>query len=147
MCFYERGDIFTLKSGPLKIVDKSTYLVISVSSTEKDINSRPAKVRTAIDWRSVIWKSDLTDEIKRSFFQVAVVSILLYVCTIWTLTKRIEKKHDDNYTRTLEQYWTNPGGNTPQNSSYIATDQTSRKLSKLDEPDMRDTAGKVRTKS
>ena len=38
---------------------------------------------------------------KRSFFQAAVVSILLYGCTTWTLTKRMEKKLDGNYTRML----------------------------------------------
>ena len=38
---------------------------------------------------------------KRTFFQPAVVSILLYGCTTWTLTKRIEKKLDSNYTRML----------------------------------------------
>ena len=38
---------------------------------------------------------------KRSFFQVVVVSILLYGCTTWTLTKRLEKKLDGNYTRML----------------------------------------------
>ena len=38
---------------------------------------------------------------KRSFFQVAVVSILLNECTTWTLTKRLEKKLDGNYTRML----------------------------------------------
>ena len=38
---------------------------------------------------------------KRSFFQAAVVSILLYGCTTWTLTKRLEKKLDSNYTRML----------------------------------------------
>ena len=38
---------------------------------------------------------------KRSFFQAAVVSILLYGCTTWTLTKRLEKKVDGNYTRML----------------------------------------------
>ena len=38
---------------------------------------------------------------KRSFFQAAVVSILLYGCTSWTLTKRQEKKLDGNYTRRL----------------------------------------------
>ena len=37
---------------------------------------------------------------KRSFFQTAVVSILLYGCTTWTLTKRLEKL-DGNYTRML----------------------------------------------
>ena len=38
---------------------------------------------------------------KRSFFQAAVVSILLNGCTTWTLTKRLEKKLDGNYTRML----------------------------------------------
>ena len=38
---------------------------------------------------------------KRSFFQAAVVSILMYECTTWTLTKRLEKKLDGNYTRML----------------------------------------------
>ena len=38
---------------------------------------------------------------KRSFFQAVVPSILLYGCTTWTLTKRLEKKLDGNYTRML----------------------------------------------
>ena len=38
---------------------------------------------------------------KRSFFQPVIVSILLYGCTIWTLTKRLEKRFDGNYTRIL----------------------------------------------
>ena len=54
------------------------------------------------DRLSTIWKSDLTDKMKRSFFQAAVVSILLYGCTTWTLTKRREKKLNGNYTRMLQ---------------------------------------------
>ena len=50
---------------------------------------------------SVIWMSDLTDKLKRSFFQAAVVFIQLYGCTTWMLTKRMEKKLDGNYTRML----------------------------------------------
>ena len=38
---------------------------------------------------------------KRSFFQAAAVSILLYGCTTWTLTKQLEKKLDGNYTKML----------------------------------------------
>ena len=38
---------------------------------------------------------------KRSFFRAAVVSILLYRCTTWTLTKWLEKKLGGNYTRML----------------------------------------------
>ena len=46
------------------------------------------KTWTAIDKLSIIWKSDLADKMKHSFFQVAVVLILLYGCTTWTLTKQ-----------------------------------------------------------
>ena len=62
---------------------------------------RLRKAWTAIDKLSIIWKSNLTDKMKRSFFQAAVVSILLYGCTTWTLTKRQEKTLDGNYTRML----------------------------------------------
>ena len=101
MCFNQAGDISTLDRTSLKLVDKFTYLGSSVSSTEKDINTRLTKAWTAIDKLSVIWKSDLTDKMKRSFFKAAVVSILLYGCTTWTLTKQLEKKLDGNYTRIL----------------------------------------------
>ena len=42
-----------------------------------------------------------TDKMKRSFFQAAVVWILLGGCTTWTLTKRLENKLEGNYTRML----------------------------------------------
>ena len=74
MCYNQTGDISTLDGTPLKLVDKFTYLGSSVSSTEKDIDIRLTK---------------------------AVSSILLYGCTTWTLTKRLEKKLDGNYTRML----------------------------------------------
>ena len=92
MCFNQRGNISTLKNDLLKLVDEFTYLVSSVSSTENDINTRLAKVWTAINSLLVIWKSDLTDKIKRTFFQTPIVSILIYGCTTWMLTKRMEKK-------------------------------------------------------
>ena len=76
-----------------KLVDKFTYLGSSVSSTEKDIDTQLTKAWTAIDRLSIIWKSDLTDKMKCSFFQAAVISILLYGCTTWTL--------NGNYTRML----------------------------------------------
>ena len=94
-------------------VDKFTYLGSSVSSTEKDFDTRLTKAWTAINRLSIIWKSDLTDKMKRSFFQAAVVSILLYGCTTWTLIKRLEKKLDGNYTRMLwtilnKSWWQHP---------------------------------------
>ena len=101
MCYNLTGDISTLDGTPLKLVDKFTYLGSSVSLTEKDIDTLLTKAWTAINRLSIIWKSDLTDKMKLSFFQAAVVSILLYGCTTWTLTKRLKKKLDGNYTRML----------------------------------------------
>ena len=74
----QSGDIATPKGSPVKLVDNFTCLGSSVSSTKNDINTRLAKAWTAFDKLSVIWKSNLTDKIKCSFFQAAVVSILLY---------------------------------------------------------------------
>ena len=144
MCYNHTGDISTRDGTSLKLVDKFTYLGSSVSSTEKDIDTRLTKAWTAIDKLSIIWKSDLTDKMKRRFFQAVVVSILLYGCTTWTLTKPLEKL-DGNYTRMLRvilnKSW----------QQHRTRDQLyglpSRKLSKLDEPDMQDTAGEAGTSS
>ena len=76
------------------------YLGSNVSSTQTYINTRLAKAWTAIDRLSVIWKSELTEKTK-CFFKAVVVSIQLFGCTTWTLTKRTEKKLDSNYTRML----------------------------------------------
>ncbi len=63
----QTGDIFTLDGTSLKLVDKFTYLGSSVSSTEKNIDTRLTKAWTAIDRLSIIWKSDLTDKITQEF--------------------------------------------------------------------------------
>ena len=101
MCFNQTGNISTLDRSSLKLVDKFTYLGSSVSSTEKGINMQLTKAWATIDKVLIIWKSDLTDKMKCSFFQAAVVSILLYGCTAWMLTKQLGKKLDGNYTRML----------------------------------------------
>ena len=91
MCFNKRGDISTLNGRFLKLVNKLTYLGSSVSSTEKDINTRLTKA----------WNSDLSDKIKGSFFQAVIVSLQLYGCTTWTLTKLMKRNIDSNYTGRL----------------------------------------------
>ena len=102
MCYNQTGDISTLEGTPLKLVGQ-----IHVPRKQRRINRKGhrnevnEKHGTAINRLSTIWKSDLTDKMKRSFFQAAVTSILLYGCTTWTLTKRLEKKLDGNYTRML----------------------------------------------
>ena len=101
MYFNQTGDISTLNGSSLKLVEKFTYHGSSDSSTENDINTGLAKVWTAIDRLSVVWMSDLTDKKKCTFFPAAVVSILLYRCTIWTLTK-LHKNAANNNEQVLE---------------------------------------------
>ena len=98
MCFNQEGGISILNGGAQKLEEKFTYLGNSVSFTENDISMHQAKSWTAIDRLLIIWKSD---KIKCNFFQAAVVSILLYGCTTWMLTKHIKKELDRNCTRML----------------------------------------------
>ena len=77
------------------------YLGSNISSTENDVNARIGKTWSAINKLSVIWKSNLIEKLKRQFFQAVVVSVLLYGCTTWTLTKRLENKLDWSCTRML----------------------------------------------
>ena len=120
----------TFKCGPLKLVEKFTYLGGSVSLTEND--TRTAKAWTAID-RLISHMEVRPNNKMQFFFQAAVLSVLLYECTTWTLTKRREKRIDGNYTRMLQAIL---------NKSWR---QHPIKLSEVDEPDMRNTPGKVRT--
>ena len=85
-------------SSVLKLIDVFIYLGSNISSTESDISILIAKAKTVIDRTSIIWKYDLSDKIKQDFLQAVAVWILLYWCTMRTLTKRIEKKLCRNYT-------------------------------------------------
>ena len=122
----------------MKLVNKFIYLGRSVSLTEKDINKWLAKAWTAIHRQSVIWRSNLTYKKKRIFFQTAVVPMLLYGYIAWTLTKSLTAITQG----CCELYWTSSWSNTPQNTYH-----PSGKLSKLDEQDMQDTVGAVKTNS
>ena len=43
----------------------------------------------------------ISDKVEQEFFQTVAVSILLYGCTLWTPTKRLENERDWNYARML----------------------------------------------
>ena len=116
MCSYQNGE------SPFEISGQVHLPGSSVSSTEKDINIWLAKAWTTIDRLSIIWKSNLSDKIKRNIFHVVVVSILLYGCTTWTLTKRMRENETEIAQESYESYWTNPGSNIIQSSSCTATD-------------------------
>ena len=44
---------------------------------------------------------DISDKMKREFFQVVAPLVLMYGCTPWTLTKRLEKRLDGKCVRIL----------------------------------------------
>ena len=107
MCFNQRGDVSTRNSSSLKLVDKFTYLRSSVSSTENDINTWLAKAWTAIDNISVIWKSDVTDKIKRSFFpssgRIDTTIWMHYTDANQTYGEKAWRQSHKNAARNIEQ--------------------------------------------
>ena len=57
--------------------------------------------RTTTNRLSIIWQLHFSDKIKRIFFQISLLSILLYGYTSWTPTKHVKKKLDEKSTRML----------------------------------------------
>ena len=66
MCFKRYEAISTLSVRLLKFVEKFTYLGSNISSIKSDVNINQAKA--GIERLSIIWKSDLSNEIKQDFF-------------------------------------------------------------------------------
>ena len=73
--------------------------------------------------------------------------MFLYECTTWTLTKHMEKKLYDNYTRKLRVVLDKSWRQHPTKQQLYGHLLPITKVPKLDEPDMQDTAGEVRTNS
>ena len=107
MCYNQTGDISTLDGTSLKLVDKFTYLGSSVSSTEKDINTGLTKAWTAIDRLSIIWKSDLTDKMTRSFLpgrgRIDTAIWMHYLETNWTTEEESRRQLHKNVASNIEQ--------------------------------------------
>ena len=85
----------------IKKVENFKYLGSYIGSTEKDIEIRIAKAWSALNSMNTIWKSKMSDNLKRNFFRAAVESVLVYGAITWTLTSTLEKKLDGTYTRLL----------------------------------------------
>ena len=84
---------------------------------------------------------------KRSFFQAAIMSILLYGCITSTLTKRLKKKAwgqlHKNAASNIEQVLEA----IPNKATAIHTPITHHEYYRLDEPDTQDTGGEVEMNS
>ena len=88
-----------------------------------------------------MWKSDLSEEIKREVFQAVAVSVLLYCSTTWTITKHLEKTLNRNDTRNLRIVFNNSWVRHPTKQQLYGHYLPSHKLPKNVEPDELDTAG------
>ena len=149
MCFNQNQtrDISTLTGGSLKVVDKSTYLGSSVSSTENDINTRLEKAWSPINRLSVIWKSDLSDKIKRIFSNQWLCAYYYMDAphgrwlSVWrkSLTAVAQKM----LRAMLNKFWKQH----PTKQQLSGHQFPSLKPFKSDKQDMQDTAGEVRANS
>ena len=107
------------------VVDQCTYLSSNISSTVSNVNI--VKAWTAIDGLLIIWKPDLSYKIKLNFYQTVTVSVLLYGCILWVLTKCMEKKLDGNYKRMLHAILNKSWKQQPTRQQLLPTNIPSHK--------------------
>ena len=141
MCFNQKGDISTLDGTSLRLVNKFSYLGSSVSSTEKDIDTR-----LTIGFRSY---GNQTWPLKWNAVS-SRLRLCRYCCMDALLGHWINgwrRSSTAIIQECCEKYWTGPGSNTPQGANCTATYHLSQKLYKLDKPDMQYIAGEARTRS
>ena len=80
MCSKKKEAILSDK--PLKLVDLFIFFGNNISSSENDAKVRLAKASTTIVWLTILWKSVLSEKIRRGFFQTVTMLVLMYSCTI-----------------------------------------------------------------
>ena len=109
---FKQKAISILSGRPLKLAAKISYIGSNISSTESDVKVRLVKRSTAINRLLILWKSEFPDKIKWNFFQAATVSIVLDGKNTWMLTKHMDIKLEDYYTRmqrvVLNKSWKQP---------------------------------------
>ena len=113
--YLNEGDMFTLKVGSLKVVDKFMHLSSSVSSTENGINTRLAKAWTAIDRLSIWYIKQNKTEFPLSSFCVNTTVRIWYKSTDKTLREKAIRELQKN---SYELHWTNQGSNSTWKYSY-----------------------------
>ncbi|XP_071958788.1 uncharacterized protein [Antedon mediterranea] len=96
-----QGQIQTSSGYALNQVDQFTYLGSNIASTAKDVDIRISKAWSALKRLTVIWKSNISNNMKKNFFKTTVESVLLYGSSTWTLTKKLENTLNGTYTRML----------------------------------------------
>ena len=97
----ENPEVKSLDGTKLEVVDDFNYLGAWIASTQKDIRNRRARAWSALHSMNKVWKSGMSDNLKRRLFVTTVESVLVYGCEAWSLTVKDEKALDGVYTRML----------------------------------------------
>ena len=92
MYFKQEEAISSLRSNTQKLVDHFPFLGSNISTTENDGNIVLEKIWTGVFRLLIIWRVDLSDALKKNYFQAVAVWKVLYGCTKWTITKHVEPK-------------------------------------------------------
>ena len=91
------------KDENLKCVSDFKYLGSWIESSKKDIGVRIGLAWSAMNKMSIIWNSNLPNNLKIHFFRAAVESILIYGSEWWILTKALGSKLNVAYTKMLRR--------------------------------------------
>ena len=100
--YNQSGKITSLNGQEIKSVDEFTYLGSNIASTKRDVQLRIGKAWGDMDGLRTIWKSTLSDNLKREFHRAAVQTVVLYDSSTWTLTKQLESRLDNSNIRIFE---------------------------------------------
>jgi len=82
-------------------VEQFTYLSNNIASSSKEVIIRIGKAWSTLKRLSVIWKPDISDNTKKSFFRTTAESVLLYGSSNKTLASQHEVTLNGNYTKML----------------------------------------------
>ena len=93
----------TLNGTPLKQVEDYKYLGAYICSSEKDFATRNVMAWSACNDMHNIWSSQLSNNLKVKIFRATIEPILLYGSETWTLSRKLEKRLDETYTRLLRR--------------------------------------------
>ena len=95
----EHQPLTTTGGTVLKEVEDFKYLGSWVNSTEQDLKVKKALAWRALNGMTCVWNSNLPRQIKLSFFNATVESVLLYGSECWSLKPTLQKS--SGYTRML----------------------------------------------
>ena len=77
------------------------YLGAWIASSSREVIVRIAQAWSSATRLKKIWISQLSQALKKQFFQSTVQAILLYGCETWSLTKTLSNRLNGAYTKLL----------------------------------------------